>query len=116
MAERFATTEPPSGQRFAGQTGRVGLSNDNSVLTIHVSPSGLRLDVFPLFRIGHKPLLIPWPEIHGARTRRFLFSESVVFEVGAPALAKVRLPKKIFAGQPVVIDGPSAPSDPPSLR
>ena len=68
MAERFATTEPPSGQRFAGQTGRAGLSNDNSVLTIHVSPSGLRLDVFPLFRIGHKPLLIPWPEIHEART------------------------------------------------
>jgi hypothetical protein len=105
MATRFATTEPPMGRRFAWQSGRVGMSNYNSVLNIDVSPRGMRLDVLGLFRIGHRPLFIPWSEIRNATTRRFLFWETVVFEVGSPSLAKVRLPKKVFAGQPIVIDG-----------
>ena len=115
LADRFAASEPPTGQQFTWQTGRVGMSNYNSVLTIHTSPSGLHLAVMVLFRVGHKPLLIPWSEIHGASTWRMFFTEYVTFEIGSPKMAKVRLPKKIFAGQPVIIDGQRATAIPPPL-
>ncbi len=91
----------------------MGVTNYNSVLTIHVSPEGLHLAVMKIFRLGHPPILIPWAEIHQATFRRFLWTESVVFEVGAPRVARVQLPKQVFAGTPVMIDGQPASSPSP---
>lgn len=35
----------------------------NNIASFGVSPAGLRLAVFVLFRVGHPPLLIPWSDI-----------------------------------------------------
>jgi hypothetical protein len=32
-------------------------------LTVGADESGLYLAVFPIFRIAHPPLLVPWPEV-----------------------------------------------------
>lgn len=105
LAQRFATQEPPSGQCFSSQIGMVGIASYKYVLKICTSPAGLYLDVFPLFRIGHRPLLIPWSEIHNATSAISIFVDSVSLEVGSPKIATLRLPRKIFVGQPVIIDG-----------
>lgn len=105
LAERFADPSPPRGTLYSGQTGRVGVTNYRSILTIHTSPAGLHLAVMKLFRVGHPPILIPWAEIRGAKRSRFLWLDNVAFEVGSPSLAKVHLPARIFEGQPVAVAG-----------
>lgn len=103
LAKKYPATAPPSGTRFPGQTGYVGVSRYRGVLTIHLSPEGLHLDVVKIFRIGHPPLFIPWSEIHNPAVRRNLWGESVVFEVGLPKIAKLLLPKAIFEGTSIAV-------------
>ena len=43
--------------------GSVHLARYNGVLTVGVNPAGLYLAVMPLFRPGHPPLFIPWPDV-----------------------------------------------------
>ena len=112
LAQRFATQQPPSGQCFSSQIGMVGVASYKYVLKICTSPAGLYLDVFPLFRIGHRPLLIPWSEIHNVTSCLSIFVDSVSLEVGSPKIAVLRLPKKIFVGQSVMIDGQPQGSSP----
>lgn len=48
--------------RFQSARMRWG-TNYGSCLTVGANPRGLYLAVFFIFRIGHPPLLIPWPDI-----------------------------------------------------
>jgi hypothetical protein len=99
LSEFFPATNPPEGQRFRMQSGSVGWVNYSSCLTIYSNADGLYLSVMLPFRMGHPPLFIPWGEIHDATTRRFLGMEDVVFQIGTPSIAKMRLPKKVFEGR-----------------
>ena len=56
-----------------------------------------------VFRAGHPPLFIPFSAIFNARRQTLFFWEYVAFEIGAPPLAGVRLPSKVFEGTPVEI-------------
>jgi hypothetical protein len=99
LAEFFPANDPPIGQRFRMQSGSVGSVNYSSCLTIYSGPDGVYLATMWPFRLGHPPLLIPWSEIHDAKTRRILWMEDVLFEVGSPRIAKLCLPKKTFEGR-----------------
>jgi hypothetical protein len=50
---------------------RMGTSYGNCLI-VGLNPDGIYLSVFFLFRIGHPPLFIPWPDV-SMRERRFLF-------------------------------------------
>jgi hypothetical protein len=63
---------------------------------IHSSPEELHLSVWLPFRLGNPTLFIPWDAVCSARTRRFLWTESGVFDVGSPRIATLPLSKKIF--------------------
>jgi hypothetical protein len=102
LAERFPARGQPSGRRFFMQRGKVGRVAYKGCLTIHSSPEGLHLSVWLPFRPGHPPLFIPWNEICNATTRRFLWAESVEFDVGSPRVATIRLSGEIFEGRDVV--------------
>jgi hypothetical protein len=52
----------------------MGLTNYSACLTVGANNSGLYLAVFPLFRVGHPPLLIPWVDISTSKSKRFWFS------------------------------------------
>jgi hypothetical protein len=101
LAQEFPAHAQPSGRRFIMQGGMVGRVQYSGCLTIYSSPEGLYLSVLFPFRLAHPPIFIPWGAIQGARLRRFLWSESVVFNVGAPAIAKMQLSKKVFDAQEV---------------
>ena len=101
-AQSFPARGEPSGKRFFMQGGKVGQVTYSGCLTVYSSPEGLYLSVWLPFRLGHPPLFIPWDSVRNATTRRFLWTESVVFDAGSPSVATLQLSKKIFEGRDVV--------------
>ncbi len=96
LSQDYASSFPPHGQAFLRQTGKVGPSSYRNSLDVHVAPEGLFLDVLFIFRIGHKPLLIPWHEVHSQEPATFRGQEMVRFEVGYPSKARIQLPRRIL--------------------
>lgn len=96
LADRFPAPGRPTGTRFGIQSGMVGTAAYNGFLTIHSSRAGFYLSVSGPFRIGHRPLFIPWDAVHNRTTRRLLWAETVVFEVDCPKVAVLELPKAVF--------------------
>jgi len=74
LAKHYQSQTDFSGKKWHFQSGRLGLSNYSSCLTIGSNYHGLYLAVFPLFRVGHPPLLIPWSDITTAEHKGWLFS------------------------------------------
>lgn len=101
LAERFATNEPPAGQRFFMQSASFGNASYSYCLMIYVSEQGLYLSLMWPFRFGHPPLLIPWREIQEVGRHRYLWMDRIVVEIGSPSLATINLSKKLFAGRDV---------------
>jgi hypothetical protein len=99
LAERFPARSQPSGTRYVMQRARVGLANYKGCLTIYSSHEGLFLSVWPIFRPGHPPLFIPRDEIRNPKTGRFLWHETMTFDVGSPRITTLQLPKKVFEDQ-----------------
>lgn len=96
LAKQFPAFDAPTGRCFRVQRGKVGLAAYNGCLTIHSAAEGFYLSVWPLFRIGHQTLFIPWDAVQNRITRRLLWTETVVFDVGNPSIAALELPKSIF--------------------
>jgi hypothetical protein len=70
LAERYRCLEPFAGSRWNFQRGQFRwLATYKNCLTIGADPLGLFLWIFPLFRIAHPPLFIPWREISVTRKR-----------------------------------------------
>ena len=72
-------------------------------LTIYTSPTGLHLSVWLPFRLGHSPVFIPWSAVRNAETRKILWAEIVVFDVGSPRIAQLQLSKKLFDSQQIPV-------------
>lgn len=102
VADRHAATGRPDGPTFGGVNAMFGLVSYSYVLTVVVATEGLYVETQRFFRIGHRPLLIPWSEIRDARKVTTLLGfDYVVFNVGAPRLARVRMSAKPFASAPI---------------
>jgi len=96
LAEHYATDTEPRGTAFRWISGRVGSVNYNNCLTAQVTRDGMHLSTPWLFRVGHKPLFIPWHAIHDEQPIRFLWLDAVRFEVGKPTIARIQLPRKVI--------------------
>ena len=102
LARKYRATSVPDGKRFWFQSALLGSMNYGSCLTVIVGSAGLYLAVFPPFRMGHPPLLIPWAELHGLREKRFLWLWRLVeMEVGTPAIATLTLPFHLLEQRPI---------------
>jgi hypothetical protein len=73
------------------QSGRLGMVNYGSCLTIHVSEAGMFLAVFPLFRPGHPRLFIPWSEFTNFRKKKIMFWRLIEASIGTPLIATLLL-------------------------
>lgn len=96
MAGKYRARLKPAGKSFWMLSGSVGWVSYNNCLIARVCEEGLYLAVWPIFRFGHPPLLIPWSELHDPKGKRLLFWRFVDVSVGSPAVAKLRLPQKVF--------------------
>jgi hypothetical protein len=72
LAERYHHPEEFRGTVLRNQSARLRGVNFNRVLDIGAGEEGLYLVPMILFRLFHKPLLIPWGEIEAEPFRRFL--------------------------------------------
>ena len=100
LAHSFGSDRPPSGKAFTWQTGIVGVVSYNRCLNIHVAREGLFLSAASLFRVGHKPLLIPWTAISNEEPTQILWANLTRFQVGTPSIASLRLPTEILNARP----------------
>jgi hypothetical protein len=99
LARHYPARQPPAGTRYPTQRVRVGPVQYYGWATIHASPGGIHIALWPVLRLGHPPIFIPEDEIYRAKVRRVLGWETVVFDVGSPAIAVMELPRRIFEGQ-----------------
>ena len=72
-------------------------TNYGNCVTVRANPLGLGLSVLWLLRIGHPPLLIPWPDITIHRVRKGRFFPSLVeFRFRSEPSVPVRINNKLF--------------------
>jgi hypothetical protein len=101
LAKQYRVEKLPPGKRYHFQSAsltRAGMPcNYGSCLTLVVTEQGLGLAVFPIFRPGHPPLLIPWSDFLNPRRRTVLwYWKFFEAEVGEPAIATIALPQWLF--------------------
>jgi hypothetical protein len=96
LARQYRTSTLPDGTNLSMQSGRIGLIHYGNCLTIRVCTDGLYLAVFPLFRFGHPPLLIPWSDLHVLAVRDRWWGRDVTLTVGTPSITQLRLPLKVL--------------------
>jgi hypothetical protein len=97
LALAYATDQAPRGTAFSWQSGYVGAVRYGNCLNVRVAPEGLFLSTVWLFRLGHKPLLVPWDAIHNPQPRQVLWFHFTRFQIGEPCIAHVQIPAKVFA-------------------
>jgi hypothetical protein len=83
-----------TGKKWHFQSGRLGLTSYRNCLIIGSNYDGLFLAVFPLFRVGHPPLLIPWSDIATAEHNGWLFTYLDFTFAQAPSI-KLRVLRKV---------------------
>ena len=71
LARRFRAQSKPSGHMFGMQRAIINGANYNNCLTFGATNDGLYLSIFPLFAIGHAPLLIPWTALSDFQKGKF---------------------------------------------
>lgn len=74
LAVHYESQSTFRGKTWHFQSARLWLANYNGCLTIGADNSGLYLKVFPLFRVGHPPLLIPWYDVTTTQHKGLLFT------------------------------------------
>jgi hypothetical protein len=63
LARAYASETRPAGRTFSFRSGSFGFVNYGGCLSFASGPAGLYVAVFPLFRPGHPPFLVPWHDI-----------------------------------------------------
>jgi hypothetical protein len=99
LALSYAADQAPRGTAFGWQSGYVGFVRYRNCLNIRVAPEGLFLSTVWLFRLGHKPLLIPWSAIHDPQQKQVFWFDFTRFQIGEPCIAHVQIPTKVFQAQ-----------------
>lgn len=99
LAKRFRKQSEPLGEtRTAGPFFYTvymrAWSHYGSVITLTVSSDALFVSIFPLFRVGHPPLQIPWDQIQIGRARRF-FINYVQLTLGTREKVPMRISQRM---------------------
>lgn len=83
--------------RFQSIQMRWGTNYGNCV-TVRADPLGLGLSVLFLLRLGHPPLLIPWPDITMVTVKKFRFFPSwIEFRFRLEPSIPIRINNKLFS-------------------
>jgi hypothetical protein len=86
------------GETRTFQSARMGfLTNYGSCLRIGADKSGLYMSIFPIFRLGHPPLLIPWEEITICPGETGLIFKQRTFTLGRQEAISLRISASLVA-------------------
>ena len=99
LSENYPSPGMLDGQMFRFQSASLRLgTNYGGCLNVGVNQMGLHLSLVALFRIGHPPVFIPWPDISTEEKRGFLFRGVELRFARCPSVPLIiaeRLMKKI---------------------
>jgi hypothetical protein len=73
LAGSYRATQPFTGEQFRLRVGWMRGVRYRHTVSLGADSRGLSLSVFPLFRIGHPPLFIPWSDISFSKDRYGFF-------------------------------------------
>lgn len=96
VAARFPCTGSPAGQNFYAQAARFGWVDYNGCVSIRVCRDGLRIATMWPFRPGHRPLFIPWSQLHVVGVMDRWWKKVATIDIGSPVVAKIQLPLKVM--------------------
>lgn len=86
LSRKFHDHGSPQGKRFFFSSMGAGLRwfpvNYGGCIIAYLGKGGLRLSVWPIFRIMHPPLLIPWNEITSVTSSKMFFSTLYTVNIG----------------------------------
>ncbi|WP_334830593.1 hypothetical protein [Nostoc sp.] len=95
LAKLYCTKEAPPQNFSRMQSGSVGLVHYKGTLNIGITSEGIYLSIFPLFRFGLTPLLIPWSAIRKIEPANQLFIQRFRLYLSSPKV-KLILSKDIL--------------------
>jgi|SRR5690349_10184328 len=96
LAGSYRADQPFTGEQFRARVGWMRGSRYRGVLTLGADSMGLSLSVFPLFRMGHPPLFIPWSDISFSKDR-YGFFEGVRLRFSKVPSASLLIPTELAA-------------------
>jgi hypothetical protein len=95
LANRFRLSLPFAASKWRWQSARMRFTaNYSGCLTVGSDPTGLYLDIFALWKIGHPPLFLPWSEVSVRRRGKILIFGYVELTLGR----EEQIPFRISAG------------------
>lgn len=89
LAKLYRTQEAPPQNFSRMQSGSVGLVEYKGTLNVGITPQGIYLSIFLLFRFGCKPLLIPWSAISKIEPANQLFIQSFRLYLSSPKVTLI---------------------------
>ncbi len=102
LAQRYADSRPSQsetsqsekgqGEKASLRTGRIGAVTYHSCLKFCVNDEGFRVAVAWPLRFGHRPLFIPWSDLHNVAEDNMMFSQKVKLSIGQPTLTRALFP------------------------
>lgn len=95
LAMEFQYPEPFEGQRIGINSATINGVNYNNILLLRFNEQGLYMKPVFVFRLFHKPVLIPWNEFKSVRNKKILFFQVTELAVGNPAIAIIQMKKSI---------------------
>jgi hypothetical protein len=95
LGRLYAAERPFDGQKWYFQNAALRFAvGYHNILTIGVNTEGLYMAVFPLFRLGHPPLFIPWRDI-SVQQGKYLWVRVYKFEFRQAPSVSLRLREKL---------------------
>ncbi|MEO8406333.1 MAG: hypothetical protein ABI480_17115 [Chitinophagaceae bacterium] len=85
-----------SGQRIGIITAAVNNANYKNSLVLKYNEEGIYLRPVLIFRLFHKPILIPWKEIKEVRQKKILIFSYTELIIGNPFVAVIKISKSTF--------------------
>lgn len=92
LAQRYAASGTTSGEQASLRTGRIGAVTYHSCLKFCINDEGFRVAVAWPLRLGHRPLFIPWSDLHNITEDNMMFSQKVKLSIGQPTLTRALFP------------------------
>ena len=85
-----------SSKVFRFPTIRFNRTNYKNSITINTTRYALIMKVFFPFRLGHKPLVIPWDRVESLTPEQFFFVRYVKIKLTPPLKAEILVPEAVF--------------------
>lgn len=86
-----------TGNRVGIISASINKTNYNNALILKYNEEGIYLKPILIFRLFHKPVLIPWKEIKEVRDKKILFYTYKELIVGQPFVATIGIRNTVFS-------------------